>query len=522
MADFRPYFLLWLLGFLAVPSAFSQGAARQDSLQGRLRLLQELVQSANYEKAQVEAEELRMFLQRRRQPVPPLAVELISKTYRANKDERSAFRFLSEADLDARRDPNPVTKAALLTVLVREFGRWQMPEAALAAQQMLSVARDSAQARQRRAELRQIALQLDSLQALRREEQAAERRYVRLERDRAFLLAGVGALAFFVLIFANARSQDRWRRRLEQKDLEMDVLRTNLRHIRNEGAQMAGESATPAPMAVASAPTARPQGAYWFPGGEKPQQIALVIEPNRQVVLYLKSLLADRFQVETAHTANEGLQLANSLLPDLIVCDAQLNGKTGIDVVRQCKLSERTNHIPIILLSDKTGNDGRLDALRAGADHWFTRPVLDEEFDAQVLRLLDGHKARHQEFARYLHLFFTDHRPALDNPFLQRTVQEIEQHLGNPDFTAEDIARRMQMSKAHFSKKLRVLTGKEPIQLIREMRLEKAKVLLEKRAGMPQAIAEMVGFSSPGTFALAFKDYFGENTLLLHSGRGSV
>jgi AraC-like DNA-binding protein len=49
------------------------------------------------------------------------------------------------------------------------------------------------------------------------------------------------------------------------------------------------------------------------------------------------------------------------------------------------------------------------------------------------------------------------------------------------------------------------------------MRLEKAKNLLEKRAGTPQAISELVGFSSPGTFALAFKEYFGENTLLLYS-----
>jgi hypothetical protein len=48
------------------------------------------------------------------------------------------------------------------------------------------------------------------------------------------------------------------------------------------------------------------------------------------------------------------------------------------------------------------------------------------------------------------------------------------------------------------------------------MRLEKAKSLLDKRAGTPQAISELVGFSNPGTFALAYKAYFGENTLLLN------
>ncbi len=235
------------------------------------------------------------------------------------------------------------------------------------------------------------------------------------------------------------------------------------------------------------------------------------------MVIYLKSLLSDRFRVETAQTANDGLQRAADLLPDLIVCDAVLNGKTGIDVARQIKLSERTNHIPVILLSDRHGNEGKLDALRAGAEAWFTRPVLDDEFDASVQRLLDARKEKHDLFARVLHFWFTDHRETLDNRFLNQTMLFIEQHLSDPDFMADELAKKIQLPRHHFVKKLGVLTGKEPIQLIREMRLEKAKVLLEKRAGTPQAISDLVGFSNPGTFALAFKEYFGENTLLLQT-----
>jgi AraC-like DNA-binding protein len=104
---------------------------------------------------------------------------------------------------------------------------------------------------------------------------------------------------------------------------------------------------------------------------------------------------------------------------------------------------------------------------------------------------------------------------ALQDPFLAKAVQIIDQHLSDPDFLADDLARKMQLHKQHFVKKLRVLTGKDPAQLIRELRLEKARALLEKRAGTPQAIAELVGFASTGSFALAFKEYFGENTALL-------
>ncbi len=507
--------LLCLTFFLAARLVSAQSTPVQDSLNNRLQLMAQLSQAANFEQAQVEAEGFRDFLRRNRLPVPARAVPILSGIYQANQDDRSATRFLNEAHLDALRDPNPVTKAALLTVLVKECGKWELPELALNCQQQISVAQDSMAARSRRAETMHMQHRLDSLVALRRAEMTDQARYVRLPLDQAYLLGGGLALLLLTLLVTNFRTHDRWRRRLEKRELEMDLLQANMRHEAQESAlNQSIEAVQQASIMAAHDP-------YTLYQGSKPEQIALLIEPNRQVVLYLKSLLSDRFQIETAATNNEGLQMANNLLPDLIVCDAVLNGKTGIDVARQIKLSERTNHIPVVLLTDRFGNEGKLDALRAGADAWFTRPVIDDEFDASIQRLLDARKIKHEHFARFLNLYFSENRIQLDDPFLARTVQMIEQNLSDPDFMADDMAKKLQMTKTHYVKKLKALTGKEPVQLIREMRLEKAKVLLEKRAGSPQTISELVGFSSSGTFALAFKEYFGDQTLLLYSQPGN-
>jgi DNA-binding response OmpR family regulator len=308
------------------------------------------------------------------------------------------------------------------------------------------------------------------------------------------------------------RNNTKWQNLLKKKELEWEIMQANLRKENED--QLAVQIQA---VAQANQLPAISDDQYTMYQGPKPEQIALLIEPNRQVVLYLKSLLSDRFQIETARTPTEGLQMTNELLPDLVVCDALLNGLSGIEVARQIKLSERTNHVPLVLLTDKFGNEGKLDALRAGADVWFSRPVIDDEFDASVQRLLDDRKIKHESFNRFMHLYFGENKIPVHDSFLLQTVQMIEQNLANPDFMADEIAKKLQLSKSHFTKKLKVLTGKEPVQLIREMRLEKAKVLLEKRAGNPNAISELVGFSNPGSFALAFKDYFGENTLLLYS-----
>lgn len=495
----------------------AQSRAIQDTLNNRVLLLRELSQAGNSEQAQVEAEWYRDFLSRHKLPMQPNALNLISGIYKTNQDDRSATLMLSEAELSARRDPNPETKAALLAVLVRECARWDLPDLALTSQQMLSVAQDSIRARAQRKEKIRIKQQLDSLTNLRKEELAIRAQYFQVEQGRAYLVGSILALIFIALIVANVRNSGRWRRRLQKQEMEMDLLRGQPNQDLSL-TQVAEKESSLDPIVIATPEKTESlpaQNNYWK-GSDKPEQIALIIEPNRQIVLYLKSLLADRFQIETARTPNEGLQMAHEILPDLIVCDAILNGKTGIDVARQLKLSEKTNHIPIVLLSDHHGNEGKLDALRAGADVWFTRPILDDHFDASIQRLIDSRKSKHALFQRFLHLYFSENRISIEDPFLTQTVQWVEQNLSDPNFTAEEIARKMQLTKQHYFKKLLVLTGKEPVQLIREMRLEKAKSLLDKRAGTPQAISELVGFSSPGTFSLAFKEYFGENTLLLN------
>ena len=488
----------------------------QDTLSNRMTLLIQLSQSGSYEQAEVEAESFRAFLKRHQLALTPKIVTLLSGIYRANQDDRSATRLLADAELTARKDPNPITKAELLKVIVDECKKWDLPDQALTCQQLLTVAQDSIEARQRRNTTIGMRRQLDSLMALRRLEQTQQDGYVKMEREQVWLLGGGLALLFVLLLFNNFRTNDRWRKLLEKKELEWEVLRSNLQY-EAELQHNAAVVEAAAQVSAATAPSLMTPDPYTMYQGPKPEAIALLIEPNRQVVLYLKSLLSDRFQIETANTFTEAMQLATEMLPDLIVCDALLNGKSGIEVARQIKLSERTNHIPVVLLTDKFGNEGKLDALRAGADAWFTRPVIDDEFDASVQRLLDARKLKHEQFNRFLHLYFTENRIHIEEPFLLHTVQMIEQNLADPDFMADDIARKMQLTKTHYVKKLKVLTGKEPVQLIREMRLEKAKVLLEKRAGTPQAISELVGFSSPGTFALAFKEYFGENTLLLYA-----
>lgn len=502
---------IFILCISAVNLLNAQQPDWRDSLNARVRLLHELIQDDNYEQAQIEAGALRNFLRREYVFCPPAVVPVISRIYAVNRDRQSVVQFLAECERDAQRDKNLDNKLALLKVIAQEHTRWEETERAASVSQLIKAVEDSLVARKFSAHTIAMQRRNDSLQNELTMLQTQRKDVISLERDRAVVLAVALGLTILALLLYNQRIASRWKAKFKRREIEWDLQRGAM-FDQNQSVEKAVEE-TAITTTSSAYQNASPFGEYGV------TQTALVIEPNRQIALYIRSLLNDRFEVDMANSATEGLKKAGETLPDLIVCDTALDTQTGIDITRQIKLNERTNHIPVVLLSNYHGNEGRLDALRAGADAWFTRPVLDIEFGQTVKQLLEGRAVQHEQFNRFLQLYFTESRIELKNAFLENVVRLIENNLGAPDYFPDDLARQMQMSNLHFVKKLRALTGKDPARLLREMRLEKARYLLEKRAGSPQAIAHLTGFDNAGAFAMAFKEYFGENTLLLYGGK---
>jgi TolB-like protein/AraC-like DNA-binding protein len=99
-------------------------------------------------------------------------------------------------------------------------------------------------------------------------------------------------------------------------------------------------------------------------------------------------------------------------------------------------------------------------------------------------------------------------QPSLDDRFLQDLYQAIEINLDNEDFSVEDLAISVGLSRSMMHRKLIRLIGKSAVELITGKRLEKAKELLENNAGTTSEIAYRVGFSSPSYFARVFRKYY--------------
>jgi DNA-binding response OmpR family regulator len=109
----------------------------------------------------------------------------------------------------------------------------------------------------------------------------------------------------------------------------------------------------------------------------------LVVEDDRTVGQYvLRGLTEQGFQADLVADGSEALQAASHGNYDLIILDLRLPGMTGFEVLRT--LRDRGNTTPILVLTAQDAVDYKVQALRAGADDYVTKPFSFEELLARV------------------------------------------------------------------------------------------------------------------------------------------
>lgn len=115
----------------------------------------------------------------------------------------------------------------------------------------------------------------------------------------------------------------------------------------------------------------------------------LVIDDEKDLIELVRyNLERDGFDVMTAVDGRSGLQIATRHRPDLIVLDVMMPGMDGMEVCRQLRSDERTQRLPIIMLTARAAESDRIDGLEIGADDYVTKPFSPRELGARVRAIL--------------------------------------------------------------------------------------------------------------------------------------
>jgi signal transduction histidine kinase/DNA-binding response OmpR family regulator len=245
------------------------------------------------------------------------------------------------------------------------------------------------------------------------------------------------------------------------------------------------------------------------PSPDTNQPLLLVVEDNTDLRAFLKAQFITHYRVEVAENGEEGLAKAIELQPDLVLSDIMMPKMNGIQLLDNLKNNLATSHIPVILLTAKSAVESQIEGLEYGADYYITKPFRQDFLEAAIRNLINQRK---KVLAALLdNKKTTALEPgeisitSRDEAFLQQIVAIVEDKMTDAEFNIDTVAETVAMSRTTFYRKFKGLTGLAPVEFVREMRLKRAKQLLDAGAGNISEIAYSVGFNNAKYFSTCFK-----------------
>jgi YesN/AraC family two-component response regulator len=238
----------------------------------------------------------------------------------------------------------------------------------------------------------------------------------------------------------------------------------------------------------------------------------LLVEDNPDVIRYLKSLLDEDYNVETATTGLDGYNKAMETVPDLIISDVMMPEMDGFTLCRKLKADLRTSHIPVILLTARSDFESRIEGLRTGADAYLSKPFNKRELFVRINVLIGSRKALQ---ARYAQIHDQNIAPGSngkyhrEDAFMDKVRNILETHLSDEEFGIAQLCEALGMSRSQLYRKFSALTDSTVNRFIIALRLEKAKELLSSTALNISEVAYDTGFKNPAYFSRAFSERFG-------------
>lgn len=243
----------------------------------------------------------------------------------------------------------------------------------------------------------------------------------------------------------------------------------------------------------------------------KIEKTVLVVEDNEDFSHFLSQELGRIYnKVLTAKDGIEGAMMAEAENPDIIVSDVMMPRMNGTDMCRRIKENIETSHIPIILLTAWSTDEGRAAGYKAGADAYIAKPFDMEVLLARISNLLEKQEKRQRDFSHSISLdpkTVTDSSP--DEDFLKEVIACIEKNIDNSEYTIDSLSTDVVMSRMSLYRKMKSLTGQTPADFIRTVRLKTAAKLLKEEKCTVSETCYRTGFASPQNFAKHFKEMFG-------------
>ena len=244
----------------------------------------------------------------------------------------------------------------------------------------------------------------------------------------------------------------------------------------------------------------------------------LLVEDNKDLCQLIKLQLEDKFNIHIANNGVEGLKKVHLYHPDIVVTDQMMPEMDGLEMLQSIRKDFQISHIPVIILTAKNDEGAKTKAITLGANAYITKPFSKEYLLARIDQLLAERKLFRERIRQQMENQTTTEEDSYeqflvkkDVQFLEKIHQVIEENMDDSDFNIDTIASGIGLSRSAFFKKLKSLTGLAPVDLVKEIRLNKSIELIKNTDLSVSEIAFAVGFKDSGYYSKCFRKKYNQS-----------
>ncbi|MGN0188401.1 MAG: ATP-binding protein [Candidatus Cryptobacteroides sp.] len=239
-------------------------------------------------------------------------------------------------------------------------------------------------------------------------------------------------------------------------------------------------------------------------------KLVFVVSDSSDMVTMLSSIFGG-YGILSTDDYSSAFQVVQDKSPDIILVDvSESSVEKALGLCRKIKSEYEFRDIPVVFLTNDDSPVVAKLCYENGADSHIAKPFDPELLRVRAEKLIDKH-LNIRERIKVEKLISSDVEmdvETADQRFLKDMMEIIENNIPSENFTLDVFAREAHISKSILGSRLRSITGRSPMELVRNARMQRASQLLATKAYDVTQVSYMVGFSDPRYFATCFKKYF--------------